>query len=84
VRLLISRRTLGKISVTIRGHPHALPNLPASQKVKTPVPFALRLQFGESQVANRELMRHFAGIAGSCDDHRTPLAAHKDMHFWLG
>ena len=27
MRLLISRRTLGKISVTIRGHPHALPNL---------------------------------------------------------
>jgi len=32
VWLLISRRTLGEISVTIRGHPHALPNLPASSK----------------------------------------------------
>jgi hypothetical protein len=47
VWLLISRRTLGEISVTIRGHPHALPNLPASSKRR----FLLRSDdnFDESQ-----------------------------------
>jgi hypothetical protein len=47
VWLLISRRTLGEISVTIRGHPHALPHLPTSSKRR----FLLRSDdnFGESQ-----------------------------------
>ena len=46
--------TLGEISVTIRGHPHALPNLPASSKRR----FLLRSDdnFDESQ-RSQPLMR---------------------------
>ena len=52
--LLISRRTLGEISVTIRGHPHALPILPASSKRR----FLLRSDdnFGESHPDGQPLI----------------------------